>query len=64
MCNFASAVDQYVEFLRNNHKSIELDYDSEESSALLEESDDLWNKLTDDEKEIVNAILVQYYKSL
>ena len=64
MCNFASAVDQYLEFWRNNHKSIELDYDSEESSALLEESDDLWNKLTDDEKEIVNAILVQYYKSL
>ena len=52
-----------MDFWIKHHKIIQDDPDSDETLELLDQSDILWLKLNDADKESINSLIASYYKT-
>jgi hypothetical protein len=57
-----SAREEFMDFWIKHHKIIQDDPDSDETLELLDQSDILWLKLNDADKERINSLIASYYK--
>ena len=57
-----SAREEFMDFWIKHHKIIQDDPDNDETLELLDQSDILWLKLNDADKERINSLIASYYK--
>ena len=57
-----SAKEEFMDLWIKHHKIIQDDPDSDEKLDLLDQSDILWLKLNDSDKESINSLIASYYK--